>query len=159
MILEDKSHECIVITTYYNYLTIYLFEDDVSFEFMAPMYNLYYRDNFDLLKMSVFNKDMLAAIDLSRDDTLKLINILKDVTEARLAIAPVYSGGYHPYSNIVLEATGIDLNGMPIYTLGARAKDNITPYVVDFLGDKMFDLQYSYNELLEMIKQWEKVID
>lgn len=159
MIFEDEFHKSVVITTYDNYLNIYLWTDDVSFNFMTSACNSYFRDNFETLKTDVFNKDMIIAVDLSYEDILKLINILKNVIETRLSISPVYSEGYHPYSDIVLETkkTGFNYDA-PIYTLGVRAKDNITPYIVDFLGNKMFDLQYSYNELLEIIEQWEKII-
>ena len=159
MIFEDKENKAIIVTSYDDLLQINLWCDDMSFNFMTFVNYVYRNDTINWLKNNIYHKWMIAKVDLNHDDFKQLIGILKSVAKARLEIGPIGQ----PWENERLSEITVEkwtgINDEPNYTLGIKAHDHIKASDADFLVEDLLDMTYNYNEVLELVEQWEKLVE
>ena len=159
MIFEDKESNTIIVHTFDGLLRIQLYYDDMSFDFMTFTSEAYRTDAINWLKNDIYHKRMLKEVDLSQGEFKKLLNILKNVVECRLEVGPIGQPSDEEFISEIVAESYISINDKQYYKLGIKANDDVSPRDVDFLVDDLFDMTYNYNELLELVEQWEKLIE
>lgn len=159
MIFEDKENNAIIVTAFDGLLKIQLYTDDMSFDFMTFESEAYRANAINWLKNDVYYGRMITGIDLNQDEFKKLLDILKNVVECRLEVGPIGQPSKEGYISEIVAESYFSFNDKQYYKLGIKANDDVSPRDVDFLVEDLFDMTYNYNEVLELIEQWEKLVE
>lgn len=159
MIFEDKENNAIIVPTFDGLLRIQLYTDDMSFDFMTFESEAYRTNAINWLKNDIYYGRMITGIDLSQDEFKKLLDVLKNVVECRLEVGPIGQPSDEEHISEIVAESYISFNDKQYYKLGIKANDDVSPRDVDFLVEDLFDMTYNYNEVLELVEQWEKLVE